>query len=227
MDAGSLASGLSLEEQSRIQAILVTHSHMDHVGDLGAVCDIRSQQGGETLVVAGLPVTIDALRRHFFNDVLWPDFTRIELESGPTLAFRELAPEVATEVAGLSVFPVLVDHSVPSCGFLLGQGASSLAYTGDTGPTERFWEVLNGRPRVKALITEVSFPNRMSQLAQASGHLTPLALAAELRKLRVHPEHGTLVYGMKPVFAQEILSELAAIQAEGIRLLADDCAYEF
>jgi len=226
VDAGSLASGLSLQEQSRIESILVTHSHMDHVGDLGAVCDIRSQQGGASLVIAGLPVTIDALRKHFFNDILWPDFTRIELENGPTLVFRELEPEVATEVSGLSVLPVMVDHSIPSCGFLLGNGTSSLAYTGDTGPSDRFWSVTNDRPRVKVLITEVSFPNRMGQLATASGHLTPLSFAAQLEKVRVRPEHGVYVYGMKPVFADEIMSELEAIGAEDVKFLVAGKTYE-
>lgn len=226
VDAGSLAAGLSLEEQSRLETILVTHSHMDHVGDLGAVCDIRSQQGGSPLVIAGLPVTIAALRKHFFNDILWPDFTRIPLENGPTLHFRELEPEVVAEFSGVSVLPVMVDHSVPSCGFFLGKGTSSLAYTGDTGATERFWEVLNGGPRLKALITEVSFPNRMARLAQATGHLTPRSLAEQLRKIRIRPERGTFVYGLKPVFAEEITSEMAEIQLEGVEFLSTDRLYD-
>jgi len=226
VDAGSLASGLSLEEQSRVGTILVTHSHMDHVADLGAVCDIRSQQGGDSLVIAGLRVTIEALRKHFFNDILWPDFTRIPLEHGPTLVFRELQPEVTVEIAGLSVLPVMVDHSIPSCGYFLGRGNSSLAYTGDTGPTERFWQVLNERAGVKALITEVSFPNRMGRLAGETGHLTPRSLAEQLEKIRVRPERGIFVYGMKPVFADEIRSEMAEIGAEGVELLATDRHYE-
>jgi len=229
VDAGSLASGLSLEEQSRIETILVTHSHMDHVGDLGAVCDIRSQQGGSTLVIAGLPVTIDALRKHFFNDILWPDFTRIPLESGPTLAFRELRPEETVELSGLSVLPIMVDHSVPSCGFFLaevGARGGTLAYTGDTGPTERFWEVFNARPGAKALITEVSFPNRMRELAETTGHLTPASFAAQLRKLRPRPERGVYVYGMKPVFAEEILSEMECTPEDGVELLQADGVYE-
>jgi cAMP phosphodiesterase len=230
VDAGSLASGLSLEEQSGIETILVTHSHLDHVGDLGAVCDVRSQQEGPPLVIAGLGVTIAALRQHFFNDVLWPDFTRIPSAERPTLTFHELEPEVVTVLSGLTVLPVLVNHSVPSCGFFVGAGDHVLAYTGDTGPTQRFWEVLNGLPPVRALITEVSFPDRMGRLAEATGHLTPASFAAQLDKVRVQPELGTFVYGMKPVFAEEIRGEMAPLigkkTGNGVQFLAAGGEYE-
>ena len=34
LDAGSLASSLSLEEQTRIKAVLLTHQHFDHIRDI-------------------------------------------------------------------------------------------------------------------------------------------------------------------------------------------------
>ena len=219
LDAGSLASALTLEEQAGIETILVTHSHLDHVNDLGSVCDVRTQQEGETLVIAGLKETIDALRTHFFNDVLWPDFSRIAGVSGPIVEFRELVPEVSVVFGDLAVLPVLVDHTVPSCGFLIGNGSPTLAYTGDTGPTERIWEVLNESPAVRALITEVSFPDRMGDLALQTGHLTPSSFAKEMTKVHRPPHHGIFVYGMKPVFAQEIVREMAALDLDGCQLL--------
>ena len=66
-----------------------------------------------------------------------------------------------------------VDHSVPANGYIVeDREKAAIAYTGDTGPTERFWKRMAGRD-VKALITETSFPNRLEKLALASGHLTP------------------------------------------------------
>ena len=94
MDAGVLASALTLEEQSQIETVLVTHSHLDHVSDLGAMCDARALQDGGPLVVAAGKETVEALKTHFFNDVLWPDFSRIPGKDGPTLVYRELEPEV-------------------------------------------------------------------------------------------------------------------------------------
>jgi len=211
VDAGSLASGLTLEEQGKLETILITHSHLDHVNDLGSVCDIRAQQEGSTLTIAGLPETIDALRKHFFNNVLWPDFSRIEMEQGPVVEFRELEPEREVSFGDHRVLPVLVDHSVPSCGFLIGNGAYSLGYTGDTGPTERFWEVVNELPELRVLITEVSFPDRMTQLAVQTGHMTPSIFAEQMRKVQHRPEGGVFVYGLKPVFADEICREMAQL----------------
>ena len=37
IDAGALTSGLSLEEQKRIKALLLTHQHYDHVRDVPAL----------------------------------------------------------------------------------------------------------------------------------------------------------------------------------------------
>jgi len=37
IDAGSLASGLTFEEQARLSAVLLSHGHYDHVRDVPAV----------------------------------------------------------------------------------------------------------------------------------------------------------------------------------------------
>ena len=42
------------------------------------------------------------------------------------------------------------------------------------------WEVLNAQPDLRALLMEVSFPNREQGLAMVSGHHTPRTLAADL-----------------------------------------------
>ena len=60
----------------------------------------------------------------------------------------------------------------------------------DTGPTHRFWEVLNRVKRLKVVITEASFPNELQELADVSGHLTPQTLDRELKKLK----HDVPVY---------------------------------
>ncbi len=70
IDAGAVTSMLTLEEQHRIETVLVSHAHLDHVRDLATMADNRCQQGGPTLVVAGIPETLAVLRQHFFNDLL-------------------------------------------------------------------------------------------------------------------------------------------------------------
>ena len=220
LDAGSLAVGLTVEDQGAIETVLVTHSHLDHVGDLGTFCDTRAQMGTRELLIAGMRETIEALKAHFFNDVLWPDFVKISMGSGPTVVLRELSLEEPVRLSGLRVTPISVDHTVPSCGFLISDDAGTLAYTGDTGPTERFWEVLNELTDLRALITEISFPNRMAELALASGHLTPDMLRDQLAKLDDTLDVPIWVYGMKPVFVEEIESEMAGLGNGNLRGLA-------
>ena len=69
-------------------------------------------------------------------------------------------------------------HTIDSSGFIVAGKDATLAYSGDTGPTERFWELLRAEKNLKALLMEVSFPNREQKLATDSGHHTPRTLAA-------------------------------------------------
>jgi 3',5'-cyclic-nucleotide phosphodiesterase len=199
---------------------------MDHVRDLATLADNRCQQGGPTLEIAGTVATLDALRKHFFNDFLWPDFSRIETELGPTIRFREIAPEKASVVAGLEVMPVLVSHTIETAGFMVRSGDKSLAYSGDTGPTDRLWEVIAGRDDLAALLMEVSFPNDHAELAHVSGHHTPKTLDAELAKLGGR-EIPVLLYHIKPVFQAVVERELAKIARDNLTILQLDDHFLF
>src|SRR5213592_714849 len=80
IDAGTGVGDLSLDELARIDHVLVSHSHLDHVLAIGLLADsvmrARVAKGRPPIVVHALPQTLDALRRHIFNGVIWPDFTR-------------------------------------------------------------------------------------------------------------------------------------------------------
>jgi 3',5'-cyclic-nucleotide phosphodiesterase len=220
IDAGAITSMLSLEEQRQIRAVIVSHSHMDHVRDLATIADNRCQQQGPPLEIVGTPGTIDALKRHFFNDELWPDFSKIHTAYGPTLIFREIEPEKTEEVAGHRVTPVLVSHTIETAGFVIhGSEGESVAYSGDTGPTERFWEHLNGLDDLRALLMEVSFPNEQDRLAHISGHHTPSTLGEELGKLTNHEELPVFLYHIKPVFQAKVEKELARIKRRNLTIL--------
>lgn len=220
LDAGSITGVLTLEEQRRIDTVLVTHAHLDHVRDLAMLSDTRTQQGGPPLTIASTPGTIAVLREHFFNDRLWPDFSRIPNKQSPTLIYRELTPGVTALLGQHRVTPVLVDHTVEACAFVVERGNASLAYTGDTGPTERLWVELAKRDNLKALIMEVAFPNEQATLARISGHHTPASLEQELRKLpEQHRDLPVLLFHIKPVFQQIVERELSRIQARNNTIL--------
>ena len=216
IDAGALTSSLSLAEQRKVSAVLVSHSHMDHIRDLATLADNRCQAGGPTLVVAGTPGTLDALRTHFFNDSIWPDFSRIMTRMGPTIAYKILQPERAYKIAGYLVRAVLVNHTVESSGFVVTKGRKSLGYSGDTGPTERLWKVLNNVSNLRALLMEISFPNAQQALATVSGHHTPQTLEQELGKLNGHGKLPVLLYHIKPACEREVIREIRRLARKNL-----------
>jgi 3',5'-cyclic-nucleotide phosphodiesterase len=219
LDAGSITNMLTLKEQQKIETVIVTHAHMDHVRDLAMLADTRTQQGGPKLTIASTPGTIAVLRKHFFNDKLWPDFSRIPGPS-PTVAFEALKVGRVNEIGGLKVKPVPVDHTVEAAALIVDDGHGSLAYSGDTGPTEKLWEALAEEDNLRALIMEVAFPNDQAKLARDSGHHTPESLKQELKKLGPkRRDVPVLLFHIKPVFERTVEKELARIKARNNTIL--------
>lgn len=219
IDAGSLTSGLETREQAKLDAILVSHAHLDHIRDLATLADNRCQMGCAPLVVAGTKDTLKTLRKHFFNNLLWPDFATIPTPESPTIRFLELKPERVVEIAGCRVRAVLVEHTIESAGFVIEAPDGAVAYSGDTGPTDRMWEVLNEQENLRAFLMEVSFPNREQKLAAVSGHHTPKTLADDLRKYRAPKDLPTMLYHIKPVFQAEVEKECAALKGLNLSVL--------
>jgi 3',5'-cyclic-nucleotide phosphodiesterase len=205
---------MDLTAQFALQACLVSHAHLDHIRDLATIADNRSQNGCPPLVVAGTKVTLAILRKHFFNGLLWPDFTKIPSSRAPTIQYQILKPEATHVVAGYKVRAVEVSHTIDCCAFIVEGESGALAYSGDTGPTERLWQVLNGDDvtDLRAMLMEVSFPNGEQKLATLSGHHTPRSLALELKKYKKSKDLPFLLYHIKPVFQVAVEKECAKIR---------------
>jgi 3',5'-cyclic-nucleotide phosphodiesterase len=223
IDAGSLTSGLDLKAQCALRAVLVSHAHLDHVRDLATIADNRTQNGCKSLIIAATAPTIAILRKHFFNGLLWPDFSKIPNTRSPAIRYMPLKPEVPTKVCGYTVRAIQVSHTIDTCGFVVEspkeRGAGALAYSGDTGPTDRLWEVLNATPKLKAMLMEVSFPNDEQRVATLSGHHTPKTLEADLRKFEKAKDCPLLLYHIKPSFQDRVERELARIKGASLCVL--------
>ncbi len=218
LDAGAVTSMLALEDQRRVETVLVSHAHLDHIKDLATLADNRCQQDGPTLTVAGVPETIRILREHFFNDLIWPDFSRIDTSTGKTIRFEVLEPEKPTQLNGMTVRAVMVNHTIDTSGFIVETADGAVAYSGDTGPTDRFWEVLSETAGLKALLMEVSFPDEHHQLAKVSGHHTPETLGLDLRKLDGNRGLPILLYHIKPVFESPVEKQLARLRDSNMEI---------
>jgi cAMP phosphodiesterase len=219
IDAGSLTSGMELKQQFRLAGCVVSHAHLDHIRDLATIADNRCQADCEPLIVAATKDTIHALKKHFFNNSIWPDFSVIPNKARPTIQYVELKPEKRTEVAGYSVRSVLVNHTIESAGFIIEGPDATIAYSGDTGPTDRIWELLRKEKNLKAMLMEVSFPNREQRLATVSGHHTPRTLQKDLKKFGKPQDLPTLLYHIKPVFQGEVEQECARLKGVNLTVL--------
>jgi len=150
---------------------------------------------------------------------LWPDFSRIPSGDNPTVIFSPITPETPVELSGMRVTPVLVNHTIDAAGFLIETPSGAIGYSGDTGPTDRFWEVLDRTQNLKVLLQEISFPNEHHRLAKISGHHTPETLAKELLKLGSEiRDLPVMLYHIKPVFQERVERELAQIRRHNLQI---------
>ena len=207
LDAGSITQALPISAQRRIRRVVLTHSHLDHTASIPFLIENTFNEPREGLEILVTPQVLNAVQRHLFNNDTWPDFTRIPSDLLPAVRLTEVTPRRAFEVNGLRLTPVPVRHAVPTHGYVVEDTNSAVIFTSDTGPTEEVWEVANRLPNLRAIITELSFPNRLQTVADDSLHLTPRTLAGELAKLT--RDVPVYLYHLKPPYVDELRAELA------------------
>jgi cAMP phosphodiesterase len=225
MDAGWISGALSLKEQVRVKDILISHSHLDHTCTLPFLIDNNFSAPGFSLRIYAIAEVIASMKNHLFNNHTWPDFTSLPNDLTPVLKLVEVEPEVPFVINGLSIRAIRVSHIVPTTGFILEDKKGAIAFSSDTGPTERFWEVVNTVKRLRAVITETSFPNELQELANVSGHLTPNTLGPELDKLK--QDVPVYLYGFKPKHLDRINRQVKALKRKDLRVLVQGRTYNF
>lgn len=220
IDAGSLTSGLDLKLQYKLEAVLVSHAHLDHIRDLATIADNRAQYGCPPLLIVSTKPTLGVLQKHFFNNLLWPDFSQIPSKKEPTIRYEVLKPEKRTVIAGYGIRAIKVTHTIDTCAFIVDKNGASIAYSGDTGPTDRLWEVLNEEKDLRGLLMEVSFPNEHQHVANLSGHHTPQTLLPDLKKFKQPKDLPTLLYHIKPAFQATVEKECAKLKGVELSVLS-------
>lgn len=212
MDAGSVTAALTLEEQLAIRHVLISHTHLDHIKGIPFLADNILGRVKEPVDLIAAPPVIEGLKKHFLNNDIWPDFTVIPSKEAPVLRWVPKAEEEPFEVDGMTVEFVRTNHPVPTYGMFLSHKDTTLLYTADTGPTERIWERARRYPNLKAIILEVSFPNRMKEISLLSGHLSPCLLEGELRKLGRN-DVPVYLFHIKPAFEGDVLNEINRLRS--------------
>ena len=196
IDAGTGVGDLTLAELSQIDHIFVTHSHLDHVTSIPFLVDTVGGMRSKPILVHATRPTIEILKNHLFNWAIWPDFSEIPSPEAPFLRYEEITVGEPIALAGRTITPIPARHTVPAVGYHLDSGAASLVFTGDTGPNDALWRIVNRIDNLKILIIETAFSNKERHLAEISRHLCPSTLADELQKLERNAE--IYITHMKP-----------------------------
>ena len=160
LDAGTIGSYLTENEQWKIRDIVITHAHLDHIKAIPFLADnIIMKNRSHSIKLFGIKETLSDLKKHLLNNKIWPDFTKISSSLEPVIKLKTISAGRAFKVNGYTVYAYRVNHTVPAVAYIIiDKKGKSLLYTGDTGPTEAIWKTPHA---LDALIVETSFPNRM------------------------------------------------------------------
>ncbi len=215
VDAGALAERLPIEEQHRVRDVLLTHSHLDHVRDLPFIL-INTFRDGDPLRLWSTRVTLDAVRTHLLNKQIWYEAFTLPSEEAPSITGNELEVGVEATVAGHRVLGFALPHTVPSTGWLVGDGTDAVYFAGDTSDDDCLRPVVKAAgKRLRGAFLEASFPDERADFAILTGHLTPAGVGRAARALP--PDVPVFVTHMKPGSEETIERQLADLGDPRIR----------
>jgi ribonuclease BN (tRNA processing enzyme) len=226
IDAGTGVGDLTLDELKNIHQVFVTHSHLDHICSLPFMADAvgaaRLANNSPPLQIFGIPETINALMQHVFNDVIWPDFTKLPTIENPFITLHALEVgqtiDISKDGQKRLITALPVDHSIPAVAYAIKSDSGTLVFSGDTGRSVEFMKNLNQLPKLDHLIIETSFNDSEEVLAKLSGHLSPALLAQELAQLK-HPKAQIWITHLKPDGGQSIFDEITV--TKGLHQIKD------
>jgi phosphoribosyl 1,2-cyclic phosphodiesterase len=222
IDAGALTSSLSIEEQTQLRAVLLTHPHYDHIKDIPLLA-LNLFRQGRSIEVYGSLDTCNAIIILFLNVKVYPDFQNIPNEK-PTLKFNIVEPYKPFSIEGLNVLALPVNHPGGSVGYQVSNiDGRSFFYTSDTSPgLSNCWSRISS----DLMLVDVTMPNIYSDFAVRTGHLTPQLLAEELVRFKELKGYipRIIVVHTDPDLESSIQAEITEI-SEGLKMKIE-MAYE-
>jgi len=217
IDAGALGFCGTVAEQTRIEHILLTHSHIDHLAGLPMFLDNIYGVSARCPTVYGIQATLDSLQSDLFNGRLMPDFIGMSARMRPFLSLKEISPDNRFTLGKYTIDVIAVEHNVPTVGYVVDDSRATFALFTDTLPIPEVLKSLAAHPRLKAVFLECSFPRRLHRLAAESCHITTDQFDEIVRlmpsNLTVYPIH------MKPQYHAEIVAELVTLDLPNVRIV--------
>jgi ribonuclease BN (tRNA processing enzyme) len=212
VDAGTGVGDLSIDEMAGIDHVLLTHSHLDHIAALPLMVDACAARRSTPLQIHALQATIDALKTHIFNNIIWPDFSSLPTPAAPFVSFHPLVCGQTLLLASKQIEVLPAIHTVPAVGYAVSASKGCWVFTGDTCENPALWARLN-QLDVAMLVIETAFSNRESDLALRSLHLSPDVLASELGSIAPGKNYPIYITHTKPAETELIMAEIRGFDA--------------
>jgi cAMP phosphodiesterase len=157
--------------------------------------------------IHALAGTIAALKAHIFNNVIWPDFSRIPTPEAPFISFHEIQTGQTLQI-NRKLHRGAAGGAHGAGGGLRDHGGHGCwVFTGDTERNPAFWERIN-QLNVAMLVIETAFSNREKDLAKLSLHLSPMVLAEELDCIDKGKNFPIYITHTKPAETDLIMAEI-------------------
>jgi len=203
---------------NEVERVLITHFHVDHVGDLPAMIKLRAysrsglkSEKPEKLHIYGPKGLVD-----FLDDLLYRNrflsYLRV-LGCMRYLVIHEVWEGLVEDSRNLRIYSIPVEH-FEGVAYRVEADDVSLVYSGDTVPDERLIEFAQG---VDVLIHECSFPHNLL----LGKHTSDMQLAEIAR--RVRPRILVAVHLYPPMEGrEEKLKEMLEEAVDGRVIVAED-----
>jgi ribonuclease Z len=136
-----------------LTALLLTHLHSDHIGDLGDLIITRwistFDPNPAPLPIIGPPGTaavVDATLQAFAHDIGYRLAHHPDLTGPPAVEVREVTDGAVADRDGVVVRAAAADHRpvAPTIGFRIEHGAASVVLAGDTVPCDSLDDLARG-----------------------------------------------------------------------------------
>jgi len=223
LDAGCITSALRFEEQSQINAILLSHGHYDHIRSIPSYA---FNNFSKTTNIYASKKTHQILSTHLIDGVIYPKFNeKTSFTENQPLNQISIEPNKEFNINKYSIVPIPVNHIEGSFGYeITSPDKSKIFFTGDTGPgLESVWPQISP----DALLIDLTFPNRLKHYAINANHLCPELLKEELqsfKKIKGYLPKIMLIH-LSPKYKEEIREEIKQISSElhhSIKIAVED-----
>jgi ribonuclease BN (tRNA processing enzyme) len=211
IDAGHVVSALDQERLDRIDCVIITHCHFDHILELPFLPMTRDAEKTGPLLLVGAEAVLDRVRRYIFSPEIWFDLADVSGPFAGMIEYRALATGEVFSQGDLRCELIPVAHEGDTHGAIIDGAEGGLAYTSDTGPSEGIWRRLADYPAVKDVLIDCSYPNGMEELALRANHLTPHLVGIEASKPAEPDRYRFHAVHIKPQWRQQTVREIVEL----------------